>query len=244
MPLRKLTQGFLEFRSRTFLPQRARFEQLARAQQPRVMMIACSDSRVDPAILTNAEPGELFMVRNVANLVPPCLVDRAQHGISAALEYAVTALGVEHIIVFGHADCGGIHALLTADPAIDEEHAFIHRWLHIADEARRRTLVMARDRPLEIQLRILEQEAIRTSLATCSPSRGSRSGWSRAGCACTAGASISRRARCARTCRSGTRSSRSPWTWPPVSRAPDPEHGGWFALRRRETCCRASKGRA
>ena len=165
MPLCKLTQGFLQFRSGTFLPQRARFEQLARKQQPRVMMIACSDSRVDPAILTNAEPGDLFMVRNVANLVPPCLVDQSQHGISAALEYGVTALGVEHIIVFGHADCGGIQALLTSDPVIDEEHTFIHRWLQIADQARRRTLIIARDRPLETQLRILEQEAIKTSLA-------------------------------------------------------------------------------
>ena len=165
MPLCKLTRGFLEFRSGTFLPQRAQFEKLALAQQPRVMMIACSDSRVDPALLTSAEPGDLFMVRNVANLVPPCLVDRAQHGISAALEYGVTALGVEHIVVFGHADCGGIQALLTADPAIDEEHSFIHRWLQIADEARRRTLIIARDRPLEVQLRVLEQEAIRTSLA-------------------------------------------------------------------------------
>jgi carbonic anhydrase len=165
MPLCKLARGFLEFRSGTFLPQRAQFEKLALAQQPRVMMIACSDSRVDPAILTGAEPGDLFMVRNVANLVPPCLVDRAQHGISAALEYGVTGLGVEHIIVFGHVDCGGIHALLTSDPAIDEEHSFIHRWLQIADEARRRTLIIARDRPLEIQLRILEQEAIKTSLA-------------------------------------------------------------------------------
>ena len=102
MPLCKLTRGFLGFRDHTFLPQRARFEQLARDQQPRVMMIACSDSRVDPAILTNADPGDLFMVRNVANLVPPCQLDQAQHGISAALEYGIKALGVEHVIVFGH----------------------------------------------------------------------------------------------------------------------------------------------
>jgi carbonic anhydrase len=105
------------------------------------------------------------MVRNVANLVPPCAADRAQHGISAALEYGVTALGIEHIIVFGHADCGGIHALLTEDPAVDQQHTFIHQWLQIADEARRRTLIIARNEPLETQLRILEQEAIRTSLA-------------------------------------------------------------------------------
>jgi carbonic anhydrase len=165
MPLCKLTRGFLEFRTSTFLPQRARFAQLAEKQQPRAMMIACSDSRVDPAILTSADPGDLFIVRNIANLVPPCQLDQAQHGISAALEYGVTALGVEHIIVFGHVDCGGIEALLTSDPAIDEQHSFIHRWLQIADEARRRTLLIARDRPLEDQLRTLEQEAIKTSLA-------------------------------------------------------------------------------
>jgi carbonic anhydrase len=165
MPLRKLTEGFLAFRSASFVQKRAMFDQLAQKQQPRVMMIACSDSRVDPAILTNAEPGDLFMVRNVANLVPPCTVDPAQHGISAALEYGVTALGVEHVIVFGHADCGGIRALLTEDPAVDQQHTFIHQWLQIADEARRRTLIIARNEPLETQLRILEQEAIRTSLA-------------------------------------------------------------------------------
>jgi carbonic anhydrase len=165
MPLRKLTAGFLEFQSRSCLPKRALFDQLAVQQRPKVMMIAWSDSRVDPAILTNAEPGDLCMVRNVANLVPPCATDHAQHGVSAALEFGVTALGVEHIVVFGHVDCGGIQALLTADPAIDEGHTFIHRWLQIADEARRRTLIVARHQPLEIQLRNLEQEAIKTSLA-------------------------------------------------------------------------------
>jgi carbonic anhydrase len=165
MPICKLTRGFLEFRRTVFEPARSRFAQLAQKQQPRVMMIACSDSRVDPAILTGAEPGELFMVRNVANLVPPCASDHVQHGVSAALEFGVTALGVEHVIVFGHGDCGGIHALLTADPAVDEQHSFIHRWLQIADEARRRTLIVARHEPIETQLRVLEQEAIKTSLA-------------------------------------------------------------------------------
>jgi carbonic anhydrase len=129
------------------------------------MMIACSDSRADPAILTNAEPGDLFLVRNVANLVPPCTTDSSQHGVSAALEYGVTTLEVEHIVVFGHVGCGGIHALLTGDPAIAESDSFIHRWLQIANEARRRTLIIARNRPHEAQLRILEQEAIKTSLA-------------------------------------------------------------------------------
>jgi carbonic anhydrase len=165
MPLRKLTTGFLDFQQNTFQPKRAFFQDLAIKQRPKIMMVACSDSRVDPAILTNAESGELFMVRNVANLVPPCAHDDAAHGTSAALEFAVTSLEVEHIIVCGHSECGGIRALMTADPAIAREHTFIHNWMQIVDEARRRTLVIARQQPLETQLRILEQESIKTSLA-------------------------------------------------------------------------------
>jgi carbonic anhydrase len=165
MPLQKLTSGFLAFQEDTFKPKRALFDQLALKQSPKIMMIACSDSRVDPAILTNAEPGDLFMVRNVANLVPPCALDDAAHGTSAALEFAVISLEVEHIIVLGHSGCGGIQALWTADPAIAREHAFIHNWMQIVDEARRRTLILARNKSTADQLRILEQEAIKTSLA-------------------------------------------------------------------------------
>ena len=165
MPLRKITTGFLEFQRGTFQSKRLFFEKLAVKQQPKVMMIACSDSRVDPAILTNAEAGDLFMVRNVANLVPPCDVDIGRHGTSAALEFAVVYLEVEHIIVLGHSGCGGIKALLTGDPALDREHTFIHHWMQITDEARRRTLLVARQQPIEVRLRILTQEAIKTSLA-------------------------------------------------------------------------------
>ena len=165
MPLRKLTRGFLEFQRQTFEPKRAFFAELARKQRPKIMMIACSDSRVDPAILTNSEPGDLFMMRNVANLVPPCAFDRAQHGTSAALEFAVTKLEVDHIIILGHSGCGGIEALMTGDPAITDENTFIHNWLRIADEARRRTLLTARHQPLEAQFRCCEREAIKTSLA-------------------------------------------------------------------------------
>ena len=165
MPLRKLTDGFLAFRQQTYLPRRALFDQLALKQRPKIMMVACSDSRVDPAILTNADPGDLFMVRNVANLVPPCALDNGAHGTSAALEFAVISLEVEHIIVLGHSGCGGIEALLTADPAIAREHAFIYNWMQIVDEARRRTLILARTQPIAVQLRILQQEAIKTSLA-------------------------------------------------------------------------------
>lgn len=165
MSLEKVLTGFFAFQQETFAPKRALFEQLARKQKPKIMMVACSDSRVDPAILTNAESGDLFMVRNVANLVPPCSLDNSAHGTSAALEFGVTSLEVEHIVVLGHSGCGGIQALMTADPSIAGDHAFIHNWMQIADEARRRTLVVARQQPLSVQLRTLEQEAIKTSLA-------------------------------------------------------------------------------
>lgn len=165
MPLRKLAAGFLNFQKDTYIPKRAFFEQLAYEQQPKIAMIACSDSRVDPAILTNSEPGDIFMVRNVANLVPPCTRGEATHGTSAALEFAVISLEVQHIVVFGHANCGGIKALLTNDPTIAEDHAFIHNWLDIAGEARRRTLITARNQPMEAQLHKLEREAIKTSLS-------------------------------------------------------------------------------
>jgi carbonic anhydrase len=165
MPLRKLTSGYLAFQRDTYQPKRDFFRKLAQGQQPKILMIACADSRVDPAILTNAEPGDLFMVRNVANLVPPHLLDDSKHGTSAALQFAVCGLQVEHVIVLGHTRCGGIQALLTADPLLAKNNAFIFHWMQIADEARRRTLITARDRPFEEQLRVCGQESIKTSLA-------------------------------------------------------------------------------
>jgi carbonic anhydrase len=165
MPLRKLTMGFLDFQRDTFAPKREFFQQLARKQRPKILMVACSDSRVDPAILAHADPGDIFMIRNVANLVPPYANDESKHGTSAALEFGVKALEVEHIIVFGHVGCGGIEALLTADPVLNREHAFIFNWLQIADEARRRTLIKCRHLSLTDQLRCLEEESVKTSLA-------------------------------------------------------------------------------
>ena len=113
MPLRKLIMGFFDFQRQTFQPKREFFQQLALKQRPKILMVACSDSRVDPALLTNAEPGDIFMIRNVANLVPPCVHDESNHGTSAALEFGVRGLEVEHIIVFGHVGCGGIEAAIA-----------------------------------------------------------------------------------------------------------------------------------
>ena len=108
---------------------------LTHGQSPKVLMIACSDSRVEPALLVNAEPGDLFVVRNVANLVPPYCVDDRHHGVGAAIEYAVRDLKVEHIIIMGHAHCGGIKALLNRVSGERQERDFIGNWVSIAEEA-------------------------------------------------------------------------------------------------------------
>ncbi len=104
-----LVEGYRTFRALDFEPKRARFQALAReGQAPRAMVIGCCDSRVDPGTILGAAPGELFVVRNVANLVPPYEPDANYHGTSAALEFAVKSLEIAHIIVLGHAHCGGI----------------------------------------------------------------------------------------------------------------------------------------
>lgn len=139
----KLISGFRSFREENFADNRSRFQDLVRrGQSPRIMIIACSDSRVDPAIVTGAEPGDLFVVRNVANLVPPCQGDGHHHGTSAALEYAVRSLGVAHIIVFGHACCGGIRALVESgvesengEPGATNAANFVKSWMEIARPA-------------------------------------------------------------------------------------------------------------
>src|SRR5215210_7275641 len=109
-----LIDGYRRFRAHGWEAQRERWAQLAEGQSPRVMVIACSDSRVDPAEIFDARPGEMFVVRNVANLVPPCEARAGgRHGVSAALEFAVTQLEVDEIIVMGHEMCGGCAAALT-----------------------------------------------------------------------------------------------------------------------------------
>ena len=132
----RLIHGFRSFRNIYFSGDAELFDQLKHGQNPRILVIACSDSRVDPALLTQSAPGDLFVIRNVANLVPPCEPDTRHHGVSAALEYAVTVLEVEHIIVLGHSDCGGIHALMKRTPERPAGE-FLERWLDLAEPARR-----------------------------------------------------------------------------------------------------------
>ncbi|MBU8537134.1 carbonic anhydrase [Falsiroseomonas tokyonensis] len=159
--MQRLLDGYRRFRAETWPQERARFEELAaRGQRPHTMVIACSDSRVDPAVIFGAGPGELFVVRNVANLVPPYAPDSDFHGTSAALEFGVRVLRVSELVVMGHAMCGGITALLHGAPP--EARDFVPVWMGIAAEARRRVLECL---PVEAAQEACELEAVRISLA-------------------------------------------------------------------------------
>jgi carbonic anhydrase len=154
-----LIAGYRQFRAGTWRNERARFDELSKfGQTPRALVIGCSDSRTDPQMVFHAAPGELFVIRNVANLVPPYGPDDQPHGISAAIEFAVRALKVPKIIVMGHAMCGGIQALLNGAPA--EVSDFVGQWVRIAEPARARAM----SAPEERRQDICEHETVRLSL--------------------------------------------------------------------------------
>jgi carbonic anhydrase len=155
-----LLNGYARFRATAWPERKRMFERLAeRGQAPRAVVIACADSRVDPGMVFDAGPGELFVVRNVANLVPPYAPDGAHHATSAALEFALRVLRVPNAIVLGHGMCGGIAALLDGAPR--QATDFLVPWINIAEPAKRR--VLACDDGGDMQL-ALEQAAIALSL--------------------------------------------------------------------------------
>jgi carbonic anhydrase len=134
--LARLLSGIKGFQQRYYEKEPERMRDLVQlGQQPEVLLISCSDSRVDPALLTGAAPGDLFTVRNVANLVPPYRMDGKYDGARAAIEYAVRDLKVRHIVVLGHAHCGGIRALLGAVAGQKPPRDFIGDWVSIAMDA-------------------------------------------------------------------------------------------------------------
>lgn len=160
-----LIEGFRRFRSDYYEQRRELFEDLARnGQTPKVLLIGCSDSRVDPAIIFDAKPGEMFVLRNVANLIPPHAPDVGHHGTSSAVEFAVRGLEVEHIVVLGHAQCGGVRALIEGNV---EGTDFIKGWISIARSARDRALALtlSSGQPIANALRMCEQETVAISLA-------------------------------------------------------------------------------
>ncbi|MEM6679488.1 MAG: carbonic anhydrase [Pseudomonadota bacterium] len=161
--LRKRHAGWL---ATGFAENRAWFQTLASSgQHPRAMLISCCDSRVNAVEIFGAEPGDLFVVRNVANLVPPHRPDHSHHGTSAAVEYAVTGLRVAHVIVIGHSGCGGIKACHDMCAGVDgapEKGSYVGRWMDILRPAYER--VAAREVPEE-RLSALEKEGVVASLA-------------------------------------------------------------------------------
>jgi carbonic anhydrase len=164
--LHHLVEGYRRFRDDGWKRERERWSELAEGQSPKVMVIACSDSRVDPAQIFDVKPGEIFVVRNVANLAPPFETTPGRHGVSAALEFAVTQLEVEDIVVMGHGSCGGCAAALTGQ-FDDSDHGaghFIAEWVALLREARDAVRVRHGEVTAEAILE-MELEAVRVSLA-------------------------------------------------------------------------------
>lgn len=163
----RLMAGFRRFHSKYFQPtdlENSVYYRLASSgQTPKTLLIGCSDSRVDPAILSDASPGELFVVRNVANLVPPCESSaEGFHGTSSAIEFAVRNLKVENIIILGHRQCGGINSLMQG--ATENKHSFVGQWMSIAEDARTEVLKSHSHLSTELQCRMAEMESLKVSL--------------------------------------------------------------------------------
>jgi len=160
----ELIEGYRRFKAIGWQMQRQRWSELADGQTPKLMIIACSDSRVDPSIIFDTSPGQVFVVRNVANMVPPFETTPGLHGVSAALEFAVTQLEIPEIIVLGHQSCGGCAAALTQrfENKAPGEGGFIADWMSLLDEARGR--VVAQHGQGEAAVRALEHEAVKVSM--------------------------------------------------------------------------------
>ncbi len=156
--------GFRHFKKKYFEPDDSPYRSsLANGQAPKTLIIGCSDARVDPAIIASASPGELFVIRNVANLVPPFESSRSGlHGVSAAIEFAVVNLKVENIVILGHRQCGGIRALMTRNES--SESSFVDRWMAIAQPAKERVLLKLAKADIETQCHDCEMESIVVSI--------------------------------------------------------------------------------
>ena len=161
---RNLVEGFRRFREQHFELNDSLYQQLVKqGQTPKTLIIACCDSRVDPALVLDCEPGDLFVIRNVANLVPPAESRVGHHGTTAAIEYGVCILGIEHIIVLGHAHCGGIGTLVRTG-GVSVPGSFIDDWMCLVESARSSVVAEMPLASKEEQARACEQRAILVSL--------------------------------------------------------------------------------
>ena len=157
-------EGFAEFQEKYFHGEESVYVRLRQGQSPRALVISCCDSRADPGMLMGAGPGDIFVVRNVANLVPPYRNGAEMPGIRADIEFAVKGLNVEQIIVLGHSSCGGIRALMDGEGITRNEYEFIGAWVSIAAAARERVMRELAGEPEVVQSRACEQGAIQLSL--------------------------------------------------------------------------------
>ncbi|MEM9026931.1 MAG: carbonic anhydrase [Pseudomonadota bacterium] len=161
-----LLDRYRRFRLRHFEPHADQYEDLATyGQNPDVMIVSCCDSRVPPETVFSALPGELFVVRNVANLVPPYETGGKYHGVSAALEFAVLNLRVKHVVVMAHSGCGGVRACLQKSAARQTEAQFITNWVSMLDSYRDRLLQEHGDLPQTDLERMLERDTTRASIS-------------------------------------------------------------------------------
>jgi len=164
--LTQLIDGYRRFREQDWARERERWSEMAEGQSPRVMILSCADSRVDPAQIFDARPGEMFVVRNIAALAPPYETSPGLHGVSSALEFAVNQLNVGEILVMGHGRCGGCAAALTGqfDHSEHGEGHFIADWVRMLDSTRDE--VRARHAELDRNAFLdMEHEAVKVSLA-------------------------------------------------------------------------------
>ncbi|MEW4466998.1 carbonic anhydrase [Parasphingorhabdus sp. JC815] len=162
-----LIYGYHRFRKKHWEIQRERWKELKEGQDPKVMIIACSDSRVDPTRIFDTNPGETFVVRNVAALVPPFETTPGQHGVSSALEFAVQVLNVDEIVIMGHGSCGGCAAALSEGMKgmPPGKGGFIAEWITMLDDAREKVAANHSDLNTPAARLAMEHEGVRTSLA-------------------------------------------------------------------------------
>lgn len=162
---KSLIQRFQQFKTGDFPAIASRYEELAdKGQKPAYLVVSCCDSRVTPEAIFSAGPGDLFVVRNVANIVPPYLSDNSVHGVSAALEFAVLNLKVQHIIVMGHARCGGVGACLAGGAPVETEAKFISNWIGLLEDTKNRVVAENKGATAEdLQIK-LEHAGVKMSL--------------------------------------------------------------------------------
>lgn len=162
--VKALIKGYLKFYQKYFASGNELYQKLTKkGQSPKTLIICCSDSRVDPSTLTTAEPGDIFVIRNIANLVPPYEDSKSGlHGVSAALEFAVRILKVKHIVIIGHSGCSGIRALIDSD--IIEGTDFISSWMSVAKAAKEKVVADFPDADEQTLLHKCEKESILFSL--------------------------------------------------------------------------------